>query len=159
MRLKRAIVRRGRSTEIFSDNFSTFVATAKWRNHVMREEKVHAFLAKHHIKWQFNLSKAPWWGGQFERTVGLVKQYKVMGMSTLSWKDLEALLLDVEITLNNRPLGYVDDDVERSILTPNLMMLGTPNFSLEDSIDLVKDHDLKKRTKYLWSYKDKVWRR
>ena len=126
----------------------------------MREEKVHAFLAKHHIKWHFILSRAPWWGGQFERIVGLVKQslYKVMGKSTLSWKDLESLLLDVEITLNNRPLGYVDDDVERSILMPNVMMLGLPNYPLEESIDLVDDQDLKKRAKYLQSCKDKVWK-
>ena len=70
--LKRAIARRGRPTKIYSDNFSTFVAASNWLKHLMREEKVHAFLAKHHIKWQFNLSKAPWWGGQFERIVGLV---------------------------------------------------------------------------------------
>ena len=97
-------------------------------------------------------------GGQFERIAGLLKQslYKVMGKSTFSWKDLESLLLDVEITLNNRPLGYIDDDVERSILMPNVMMLGLPSYPLEESIDLVDNQDLKKRAKYLQSCKDKV---
>ena len=160
MSLKQAIARRGRPTKIYSDNFSAFVAASKWLKYLMREEKVHAFLAKHHIKWQFNLSKAPWWGGQLGRIVGLIKQslYKVMGKSTLSWEDLESLLLDVEITLNNRPHEYVDDDVEMSILTPNVMMSGTSNFPLEDSIDFVENWDLKKRAKYLRSCKDKVWK-
>lgn len=30
-------------------------------------------LAKLNIKWQFNLAKAPWWSGQFEKMIGLVK--------------------------------------------------------------------------------------
>ena len=60
MSLKRAIAKRGRPTKIYSDNFSIFIAASKWLKHLMREEEVHAFLAKHHMKWQVNLSKAPW---------------------------------------------------------------------------------------------------
>ena len=46
-------------------------------------------------------------GGQFERMVGLVKQalYKTTGKANLSWKELEEVLLDIETTLNNRPLS------------------------------------------------------
>ena len=84
---------------------------------------MHDFLAKQNIKWQFNLSRAPWWGGQFERIVGLMKQtlYKVMGKAKPRLKELKSLLLEVETTLNNRPLGYVEDDVQSVILTPNVM--------------------------------------
>ena len=32
---------------------------------------------------------------------------------------------------------------------PNVMMLGLPNYALEESIYLVDDQDLKKRAKYL----------
>ena len=39
----------------------------------MGDEKVNQLLAENKIVWQFNLSRAPWWGGQFERMVGLVK--------------------------------------------------------------------------------------
>ena len=31
------------------------------------------FLTQQGIEWKFNLSRAPWWGGQFERLIGLVK--------------------------------------------------------------------------------------
>jgi NAD dependent epimerase/dehydratase family enzyme len=36
--------------------------------------------------------------------------FKVVGASTLTWNELESLLLDVEITLNNGPLNYVEDE-------------------------------------------------
>lgn len=40
---------------------------------VMKDERLQNYLSTNEIKWQFNLSHAPWWGGQFERMVGLVK--------------------------------------------------------------------------------------
>ena len=33
-------------------------------------------------------------------------------------------MLDVEINMNNRPLTYIEEDIQRSILTPNSMILG-----------------------------------
>ena len=32
------------------------------------------FLIKEETQWKFNLSRASWWGRQFERMVGLVKK-------------------------------------------------------------------------------------
>ena len=84
---------------------------------------------------QFNLSRAPWWGGQYERLIGLVKQafYKVVGRSSLTWEVLKDVILDVEISLNNRPLTYVEDDPEVSVLTLNAMILGqVSNLAVED---------------------------
>ena len=37
----------------------------------------------------------------------------------LGWAEL---VLDVEVTLNIRPLSYLEDDVELSVLTPNSML-------------------------------------
>ena len=47
------------------------------------------------ITWQFNLSRASWSGGQFERLVGLVKQalYKLIGGDNLTWSALEEVIL------------------------------------------------------------------
>ena len=128
--LKSFIARR--PEKIYSDNFSTFVAAAKWIKKAMQNEAVHDFLANNHITWKFNLSRAPWWGGQFERMVGLVKQalYKNVGRATLTWNKLADLLKDVEPMLNNRPLGYVEDDVQMPVLTPNIMLFGQPNMTL-----------------------------
>ena len=69
----------------------------------MKDEKLNEFLVNRGIVWQFNLSRAPWWGGQFERIIGLTKQamYRVIGNARLKLNELEEILLDVEITLNN----------------------------------------------------------
>ena len=37
----------------------------------------------------------------------------------LRWAELEEVVLDVEVALNNRPLGYLEDDVELPVLTPH----------------------------------------
>ena len=72
------------------------------------------------------MPKAPWWGGHFERLIGVIKQalYKSLGRTSLRWSKLEDVLLDVEINMNNRPLTYIEEDIQRSILTPNSMILG-----------------------------------
>jgi hypothetical protein len=63
----------------------------------MRVEQFHDWLAKQKIAWQFNLIRAPWWGGQFERMVGLVKQvlYKTTGKANLLCEESEEVLLDI----------------------------------------------------------------
>jgi hypothetical protein len=85
----------------------------------MKDERFQDYLAHQQIVWQFNLSKAPWWGGQFERMVGLVKRAlcKTIGRENLRGDELEEVILDVEVTLNNRPLTYQEDDVQ--LLTLN----------------------------------------
>ena len=97
--------RGGGPEKTYSHNFSTFQAAFKW---------LHDYLPQYSIKWQFNLIHAPWWGGQFER-LGKI----------LTWQQLVSLLLDVEISLNKRWLGYVEDDIECPILKPNVQMLTT----------------------------------
>ena len=71
--LKGFVARRGRPEKVYSDNGRTFVGAAAWMKKVRNDERLNDFLAHQRISWQFNLSRAPWWGGQFERMVGLVK--------------------------------------------------------------------------------------
>ena len=154
--LKRFIARRGRPEKLYSDNFRTFKAAATW----LKSEELNDFLATQKVGWQFNLSRAPWWGGQFERMVGLVKSslYKVVGGARLSWSELEEVLLDVETTVNNRPLSYVEDDEQLPILTPNTMMFGISN-DIPDMLRGDEDADMRKRAKHLRKCKDNLWKR
>ena len=132
--LKRFIARKGRPEKIYSDNGRTFVGAAKWLRNVMQDERLHDFLAKLNIKWQFNLTKAPWWGGQFERMIVLVNQAfnKSVGNGALTWRELQDVLLDVEVALNNRPLSYVEEDVQLPVLTPNMLQFSRPNLLPHD---------------------------
>ena len=107
--LKRLIARRGRPRVIYSDNGGTFVKTARWLEEVRKDERLQGFLEDQEIQWKFNLSRAPWWGGQFERLIGIVKNamYKTIGAATLSWAELSEVILDVEIQINQRHLSYM----------------------------------------------------
>ena len=158
---KRFIAVRGRPRKMISDNGKTFHAASRWIKKAIRDERFHAFLHEHQIHWQFNLSKASWWGGIFERMVALVKNslYKVVGAAKLTYKELEDVLLDIQIVLNNRPLTYCEDDVQLPVLTPNLMILGKANYLLELLSEDVEKGDLRKRAKYLKQCKDALWRR
>jgi hypothetical protein len=159
--LKQVIARRGKPEKVYSDNAKTFVAAANRIRKISKSEQVNDFLAKNNITWQFNLSKAPWSGGQYERLVGLVKQslYKVIGASRLKWKELEEVVLDVEISLNNRPLTYVEDDVELSALTSNLMMTGESYVLPDEERDSMEEEEIKRRAKHVLRSKQAVWKR
>ena len=118
--LKRLIARRGRPSRIYSDNGRTFIEAAKWLKQIRKDGRVQSYLADEEIHWRFNLSRAPWWGGQFERQIGLFKQafFKPIGGGMLSWTELCEVVLDVETQLNRRPLSHVDNDIQFPLLTP-----------------------------------------
>jgi len=158
--LKRLIARRGRPSKVFSDNGKTFVAAAKWLSKVRKDEKFNNFHAKQSITWQFNLSHAPWWGGQFERLIGLMKAafYKTIGQGLLTCEELKEVLLDVEVTLNNRPLSYLEEDVQLPTLTPNSLLFLKSNILPELSPYQLEERDLRKRAKFMQKSKDAMWR-
>ena len=161
MSFKKLIARKGRPLKVYSDNGSTFVGAAGWLEKALSDEKFNNFLAENGIVWQFNLSRAPWWGGQFERMVGLVKNAlnKTIGCGFLSWNELVEVLLDVEITLNNRPLSYVEDDVELPIITPNFMMFPQSNILPDLAPHHIGNLNLRRRAKHLRKCKEALWRR
>ena len=53
---------------------------------------------------------------------------KVIGCQLLLWQELEDVVLNMETTLNDWPLSYMEDDVALPILTPDSMML--PNIKI-----------------------------
>ena len=87
---------------------------AKWLKQVIKTEEFNEFLTKRNIKWKFNLSRAPWWGRNLKRLIGLTKQllFKSLGKASLSWNELESVLLDVEVNLKNWPLTYIEDNIQ-----------------------------------------------
>ena len=114
--LKKFVARRGRPKLVYSDNGNTFKGAASWMKKVMNDEKLHDYLAKNTIEWKFNLSRAPWWGGKFERLVGI---FSYIGNGMLSFSELAEIVTGVEVAINKRPLDYVEEDVQLPLLTPN----------------------------------------
>ena len=161
--LKKFTARRGTPSLMVSDNAKTFEATAKWLKKLYRDPTVQHFLQENNIRWRFNLSLAPWWGGFFERLVGLVKRTlrKVLGNARLRFEELETILIETEGMLNNRPLTYLYEEATEDVLTPNHLIfghrLGTLPDAEVDSAD--EDTDEGKRMKYIRTRQQHLWNR
>ena len=61
---------------MISDNAKTFTAAAELIKATTVDEEVQGYLAGVGDEWQFNLEKAPWWGGIFEKMVQSTKLKK-----------------------------------------------------------------------------------
>ena len=85
--------------------------------------------------------------------------HKTIGNSTLKFAELE-VLLGVEETLNNRPLSYVEDDIQMPVLTPNSLIFGQPsNVMPTEEESYLVEKDLRKRFKYIQKCKTNAWNR
>ena len=69
--------------------------------------------------------------------MGLVKQclYKTARRGNLIQKECEEIVLDLENTLNNRRLMYVEEYIQRPVLTPNTLLYGQPLLVPEEYLD------------------------
>ena len=72
--LKQFIARRGIPRRIVSDNGKTFKGAARFIKKIMSNNEVIDYLAEKGVEWQFNVERAPWWGGMFERMVSSTKK-------------------------------------------------------------------------------------
>ena len=161
--LKGLIARRGAPKLMVSDNAQTFKATAKWLQSIFKEAKVQDLLHNESIKWKFNLSRSPWWGGFFERMVGLVKDTlkKSLGQANLTFSELQEVLLDIEFCLNNRPLTYQTEELDSEALTPNHLVHGRRITPLREE-EVYSDEDqmpARKRLRYLQKCRERHWNR
>ena len=156
--LKWFVARRGKPNTIISDNAKTFKAARTWLQSIKDSDDINNYLAKESIKWKFNLSRAPWWGGFFERLIGLMKSAlsKVIGNAMLSFQELEDVLLSIEIFMNNRPLTYIGEEFEKPAITPNMLIRGERVTLLEENDEVV---EVTRRLKYIKQYKKQLRKR
>ena len=63
---KRFLARRSLPSLGVSDNGATFKSAAKIIKSIMEHPN---YLSNVKIKWSFNIERAPWWGGFFDRMV------------------------------------------------------------------------------------------
>ncbi|CAL8070399.1 unnamed protein product [Orchesella dallaii] len=148
--LRRFISRRGRPDIIFSDNGSNFVGC----NNLFQEidwKRVEKYGVCHRIAWRFNPPTAAWWGGWWERLVGVVKKClrRVLGKSILTFEEMQTILCDVEAVVNQRPLTYVSENpTDLTPLSPYLFVVGHKTSHIPEA-DLVDGLSLNTRLKFL----------
>ena len=167
--LRRFSARRGTPLLMVSDNGKTFKSAAQEIKRLMNDPGVKQYLAKARMKWSFNLERAPWWGGIFERLVRSVKRClkKTIGGAILTYEELLTVVVEVESILNCRPLSYVSSEDPEEPLTPSHLLCGRRLMSLPDSntsdsqdydID-VQPQDLSRRTQHLSNVLNHFWKR
>ena len=118
---RRFTARRGFPSMMVSDNGKTF-----------KGSELREYNAKRGIKWRFNLPRAPWWGGMFERLVRSTKRClkKVVGCRKLNYEEFLTVLVEVEAVINNRPLTYIHEDDLEQVLTPSHLICGRRTLDL-----------------------------
>ena len=65
---------------------------------------------------------------------------KVVGRSLLRFHELEEVLLDVECSMNNRPLCY-QEEFQQPVITPNILIRGQPANMLEENLELADNEE------------------
>ena len=100
---KRFTSRRGVPSKVVSDNAKTFKSASKIIRSVFNEPEVKKHFAELRVEWAFNLEKAPWWGGIFERMIKSAKRClkKSVGRVSLTYDELLTLVTEIEAVLNS----------------------------------------------------------
>ena len=148
----RFVSRRGLPVLVVTDNSKTFKAFSKPLQATMKSSVVLSYLAERGIKWKFNLSKAPWWGGFYERLIKGVKTcLKIsIGRASLSYDKLHTIIVEMEGILNSRPLKYqYPEDLEQP-LTPSHLLTGRRPLQLAMQSCEHKDQDFEETHDTFW---------
>jgi hypothetical protein len=123
---RRFVARRSVPEIMMSDNASTFLAAAEEVNSLsLLMETKHA-LTSIGTRWKFIPNRTPWFGGWWERMVGITKTClkKCLGKSRCNFEVLRTLLVEIEHMVNHRPLTYVNSDAGPETLTPAHLLYG-----------------------------------
>ncbi len=169
--LKRFTARRGLPHLFLSDNGKTFKAAARFLSVVFKDETVQEYLSTQGSQWIFNVERAPWWGGAFERMVRSTKRClrKVVGRTKFSSDELLTALIEIEAVINSRPLSYVSSTDCEEPLTPSHLIVGRRLLSLPDHLGCASEpgdedfevdaNQLTKRVKHMAAVLNHFWKR
>lgn len=158
--LRRFVARRGRPRVLYSDNGTNFrgadnaFANLDW-------ELITRETATERIVWRFNAPSAPWWGGFFERMIGIVKKLlrRVLGNAKLYYEELLTVICDCESVVNNRPLTYLSSDPDDLVVLTPVMFLRDLTSSEMPDCDLIDKVSLTSSLRYKQRLREDLRRR
>ena len=84
--------------------------------------------------------------------------YKTVEKTKLEWKELEELLTEVDTKLINRPLTYIEEDIQFPVLTPKLLVSGQVRVIPNDDHIAIENKE-RERQKYIQRCKEKACKR
>jgi len=88
---------------MLSDNTSTYQAVAEELQTLFSSAVQAEDLGRKGTRWHFITKRAPWFGGFWERLIGLSKSTlkKVLGRTHATLESLQTIIVKVEAILNN----------------------------------------------------------
>ncbi|XP_062704554.1 uncharacterized protein LOC134286876 [Aedes albopictus] len=145
--LKRFVARRGKVSEIHSDNATNYKGAANELNQLYKLLKsdessrklIFDWCANSEIAWKFIPPRAPHFGGLWEAAVKSTKNHllKEVGNTTVSYEEMLTLLNQVEMCLNSRPITELSNDPSGlEALTPGHFLVGA-------NLQAIPEKDLK----------------
>ena len=98
---------------MISDNGFTYLSAAEGLRSLMESPTVKEELGRRSVSWRFIPKRALWFGGFWERLIPLSKMAikKVLGRRHVSLSILETITMEIEATLNDRPLTFVPSEL------------------------------------------------
>ena len=139
---RRFVSRRSLPQLMMSDNALTYEAAAEELKELFNSDEVLASLERQGTTWKFIPKRAPWFGGFWERLIGLTKAAikKTLGRTHVSLEVLQTIVVEVELILNNRPITYLSDDIrDPEPLTPAHLLHGRSLTSLPHQFVVAED--------------------
>ncbi|XP_011879108.1 PREDICTED: uncharacterized protein LOC105568236 [Vollenhovia emeryi] len=133
---KRFISRRGRPTDMYSDNCLNFIGANRelnelydlFNNEVVKQKIVN-FATSERMNWHFIPPKSPHMGGLWEAAIKSAKFHlkRIIGEASLKYQELNTVLIQIEAVLNSRPLTPLSSDPnDFNALTPAHFLIGCP---------------------------------
>lgn len=122
--LRRFAARRSLPRILISDNASTFQAAAKGLEELIISTQVSETLSTLGVQWKFIPKRAPWYGGFWERLIGLTKmalrkvlatQNIIFLMYTISCNSFTPILIALKISVTAHSTPQINYVIERCI--------------------------------------------
>ncbi|XP_053391599.1 uncharacterized protein LOC128554344 [Mercenaria mercenaria] len=138
--LRRFVSRKSLPKVMVSDNATTYQsAAATSLRKLFQSASVRTSLSEMGTEWRFIPKRAPWYGGFWERLIGLTKVTlkKIIGRADVTLETLQTITTEAECMINNRPLTHVPSSPDDPRpLTPAHLLYGRQTTSLPYSNDI-----------------------
>ena len=167
--LNRFISRRGKPSEIHSDNGTTFVGAKSLLDAQIRKflreyrNKIVDYAHKEGIEWHFIPAYTPHWGGLWESNIKCMKVHlknALTAYSCFNFEELLTLLSKIEAILNSRPLTPQSSNPnDVNALTPGHFLIGATLTALPNESISIKEDCHTRRWRLIQQITKQFWKR
>ena len=151
--LRRFAARKRLLPVMYSDNAKTFKGAQ------VQRLKYFGYLSP---QWKFIAHRSPWWDEWWEQLVrsGTSALQKLLGAHSLTRKELETTLHEIEACINSHSLIFIGDDLdsENSFIPSHFLIGRATGFQIIGSVDPIPTNiDLLIREEIRQQLMDKFW--